>query len=267
MGAVLLRGPLAAGLGQGRHRRVGRGARAHRRSARRTRAADPARPPRAVRLSVLSGRGDRRRDRAGPRCAGTGSTRAASPSTPPTSRSGSPAARGDAARRPRVYDDVVAVLGRIWHEWFSARIRLAAVTLGAIAGRCRSSARPSAPSRPPTSTGCTATATPCCDRYADPSGHWGPEGRAWTKRLDAETLRARWLAGVDAPPQDALVDAWRDAEQLFADFGHVHELAAGPGHAGRASCAPPATRPAPASSATWPGRPPRRSARSRCSTS
>ena len=34
--------------------------------------------------------------------------------------------------------------------------------------------------------------------YADPSGHWGPEGRAWVKRLDAETLRARWLAGVDA---------------------------------------------------------------------
>ena len=63
-------------------------------------------------------------------------------------------------------------------------------------------------------------------KYADPSGHWGPEGRAWMKRLDAETLRARWLAGIDAPPQDALVDTWRDAEQLFADFGHVHELAA-----------------------------------------
>ena len=63
------------------------------------------------------------------------------------------------------------------------------------------------------------------DTYSDPSGLWGPEGRAWMKRLDAETLRARWLAGVDAPPQDALVDAWREAEQLFEDFGHVYELA------------------------------------------
>jgi DNA-binding CsgD family transcriptional regulator len=63
-------------------------------------------------------------------------------------------------------------------------------------------------------------------KYADPSGHWGPEGRAWMKRLDAETLRSRWLAGTDAPPQEVLVDTWRDTEQLFADFGHVHELAA-----------------------------------------
>jgi DNA-binding CsgD family transcriptional regulator len=61
--------------------------------------------------------------------------------------------------------------------------------------------------------------------YTDPSGHWGPEGRAWVKRLDAETLRARWLAGVDAPPQDELVQVWREAEQLYDDFGHVHELA------------------------------------------
>jgi DNA-binding NarL/FixJ family response regulator len=45
------------------------------------------------------------------------------------------------------------------------------------------------------------------------------------KRLDAETLRVRWLAGIDAPPQDALVQVWREAEQLFDDFGHVHELA------------------------------------------
>ena len=28
------------------------------------------------------------------------------------------------------------------------------------------------------------------DKYADPRGFWGPEGRAWAKRLDAETLRA-----------------------------------------------------------------------------
>ena len=125
-----------------------------------------------------------------------------------------------------VYRDVVALLGRIWHEWFSARIRLAATTAGAIADRMP---RLSAAERATyleeverlTSEGHTVL-----QKYADPSGHWGPEGRAWMKRLDAETLRARWLAGTDAPPQDALVDAWRDAEQLFADLGHVHELAA-----------------------------------------
>ena len=125
-----------------------------------------------------------------------------------------------------VYEDVVAVLSRIWHEWFSARIRLAAITIGAIADTVPGDAAAErARVRRATSTGCTPTATPCCDRYTDPSGHWGPEGRAWVKRLDAETLRARWLAGIDAPPQDALVEAWREAEELFADFGHVHELA------------------------------------------
>nr|WP_227464207.1 response regulator transcription factor [Nocardioides lijunqiniae] len=47
------------------------------------------------------------------------------------------------------------------------------------------------------------------------------------KRLDAETLRARWRAGGDgAPPLDVLVDTWREAAVLFDDFGHVHELAA-----------------------------------------
>jgi DNA-binding CsgD family transcriptional regulator len=62
-------------------------------------------------------------------------------------------------------------------------------------------------------------------RYADPSGHWGPEGRAWVKRLDAELLRARWLVGSDAPPLDVLLDTWREDTVLFEDFGDVHELA------------------------------------------
>jgi DNA-binding CsgD family transcriptional regulator/tetratricopeptide (TPR) repeat protein len=124
-----------------------------------------------------------------------------------------------------VYQDAVAVLGRIWHEWFSARIRLAAITIGAIADAL-----------PRLSAADRATYIAeverlhgeghiVLDKYTDPSGFWGPEGRAWVKRLDAETLRARWLAGADAPPQDELVEGWREAEQLFADFGHVHELA------------------------------------------
>ena len=125
-----------------------------------------------------------------------------------------------------VYRDVVAILGRIWHEWFSARIRLAATTAGAIADRMpRLSAAERATYLEEVerlhSDGHTVL-----QKYADPSGHWGPEGRAWVKRLDAETLRARWLTGTDAPPQDALVDVWRDAEQLYVDMGHVHELAA-----------------------------------------
>jgi DNA-binding CsgD family transcriptional regulator/tetratricopeptide (TPR) repeat protein len=124
-----------------------------------------------------------------------------------------------------VYQDAVAVLSKIWHEWFSARIRLAAIAIGGVADAL------------PRLSGAERTdlmveverlhgeGHTVLSKYSDPSGHWGPEGRAWTKRLDAETLRARWLSGVDAPPQEALVEVWREAELLFEEFGHVHELA------------------------------------------
>lgn len=133
--------------------------------------------------------------------------------------------QGDAKAALAAYDDGVTVLGRIWHEWFGARIRLAAVTLEAI---CRSLPQMSAGERAEWASQIDqlhSDGATVLDRYSDPSGFWGPEGRAWFKRLDAETLRARWLAGVDAPPQDVLVDTWREAEHLFAEFGHVPELA------------------------------------------
>ena len=133
--------------------------------------------------------------------------------------------RRDAAAVVRVYDDVVDLLGRIWHPWFSARIRLAAVAVGAVA-----QAMPQLPAGERAAyvghvDRLLADGHVVLDRYTDPSGFWGPEGRAWLKRLDAETLRARWLAGVDAPPLDVLVGTWREAEVLFEDFGDVHELA------------------------------------------
>jgi len=132
---------------------------------------------------------------------------------------------GDAARALEVYDDVVGVLGRIWHEWFSARIRFGAIAVGAVAQAMPSLSAAERAAFAERVDRIHADGTVVLERYSDPSGHWGPEGRAWVKRLHAETLRVRWLAGVDAPPLDALVEAWRDAAVLFEDFGHVHELA------------------------------------------
>jgi DNA-binding CsgD family transcriptional regulator/tetratricopeptide (TPR) repeat protein len=135
------------------------------------------------------------------------------------------AQQDDPAKVVAVYQDAVAVLSRIWHEWFSARIRLAAIAIGGIADalpRLSAAERATYAAEAERLHGDGHTVL---TKYSDPSGHWGPEGRAWVKRLDAETLRVRWLAGVDAPPQDALVEVWRDAAQLFEDFGHVHELA------------------------------------------
>ncbi|MCW2773696.1 MAG: regulatory protein LuxR [Nocardioides sp.] len=143
---------------------------------------------------------------------------------------------GDAAGAIQVYDDVVGVLGRTWHEWFSARIRLGAVAVAAVARTMPTLSAAERVTLVERVDRIHADGHVVLDRHSDlpslvalmrgdPSGHWGPEGRAWMKRLDAETLRVRWLAGVDAPPLDALVDAWRDAIVLYEDFGHVHELA------------------------------------------
>ena len=43
------------------------------------------------------------------------------------------AAAGDAATAVRVYDDVVASVVPLWHEWFQARLRLATLVVGALA--------------------------------------------------------------------------------------------------------------------------------------
>jgi len=133
--------------------------------------------------------------------------------------------RKDAAGAVRVYDDAVTVMKRIWHDWFSARVRLGATAIRAIA---ESMPRLSGEERAAVLKDAErihGDGHTVLQHYKDPSGFWGPEGRAWMKRLDAELMRARWLAGIDAPPADALVDVWREAVIMFEDFGFVHEIA------------------------------------------
>ncbi|MFC4784490.1 helix-turn-helix transcriptional regulator [Nocardioides sp. MAHUQ-72] len=133
--------------------------------------------------------------------------------------------RGDPAAALRVYADVVDVLSAIWHPWFSARIRLAAVAAGAVAHTMPHLAAAERTAYAEQVERLHADGHVVLDRYSDPSGHWGPEGRAWMRRLDAETLRVRWLAGVDAPSLDDLLATWRETEALVEEFGDVHELA------------------------------------------
>ena len=133
--------------------------------------------------------------------------------------------RGDAVGAVEAYDEVVAVLTRIWHEWFSARIRLGALTIAAVSRAVPSMSAAERAQYAAHVDRIHADGHVVLDRYSDPSGHWGPEGRAWMKRLDAETLRFRWLTGIDAPPLEALLDSWRDTIVMYEDFGHLPELA------------------------------------------
>ena len=135
------------------------------------------------------------------------------------------ARRGDPEAVLATYADAVQVLTRIWHEWFSARIRLAAVAIGALASSIGDLSAAERATYLGHAERLHAEGRTVLDRYTDPSGFWGPEGRAWVQRLDAELLRMRWLVGTDAPPPDVLVGIWREDTVFFEDFGDVHELA------------------------------------------
>ncbi len=133
--------------------------------------------------------------------------------------------RGDAAAVLTAYDDAVATLTKIWHPWFSARIRLAAVAVGELARVMPQLAAAERPTYLEHAERLKSDGHTVLERYTDPSESWGPEGRAWVKRLDAEALRVQWLAGVEPPPLDLLVTTWQEAASLTEEFGDVYELA------------------------------------------
>ena len=141
---------------------------------------------------------------------------------------------GDVAAAQASYDHVVQVIGDIWHPWFDGRVRIAALVLETIAA-----AMPQGLRRRPRAR-CSRRADRLHDdghtvleRYADPAKSWGPEGRAWLARLDAELLRVRWLAGADdAPTLEALVSGWREVVELFEAVRRRLRAGPRPGGAG-----------------------------------
>ncbi len=132
--------------------------------------------------------------------------------------------RGDPDGVLRAYDDAVAILSRLWQPWFTARIRLAATAIGALADCAPTLSAADRSVFLARAEELHADGRVVLERHHNPGGLWGPEGQAWEKRLDAEVLRMRWLAG-EPPAHDVLVEAWRETEKRVADFGDVHQLA------------------------------------------
>lgn len=133
--------------------------------------------------------------------------------------------RGDVDAALAVYRDAVAVLSVLWAEWFSGRVRLAAQAIGAI-----NAALPSLPSARREEilaavARLRADAVTTATHQGKDDRPWGPEGRAWAARAEAEALRAQWLAGSGEADAGVLLEAWRDVERHFADLGHVYETA------------------------------------------
>lgn len=135
------------------------------------------------------------------------------------------AAAGDAATAIRVYDDVVAAVVPLWHDWFQARLRLATLVLGAFANAApRQSAEERAAAQADVER-MVADGGRVIDFYAPYDSSHGPEYRMWVARRTAEHLRWRWLAQVDPPSSDTLVGAWRAAETTAVAYGSVPEIA------------------------------------------
>ncbi|WP_170225038.1 helix-turn-helix transcriptional regulator [Nocardioides albertanoniae] len=131
---------------------------------------------------------------------------------------------GDHAKVLQVYADTVEMLSQFWTEWFGGRVRLAVVAASAIAQMLPSLPAAQWPALVEAVDGLHSDGEHVVAQYQP--GEWGPEGQAWTARLEAETLRVHWLAGIDAPPQESLLAAWERAEQQVEAYGDVPGLAA-----------------------------------------
>ena len=178
----------------------------------------------SVGLLVLSGRGEPTSAPRPARCAASGSTRAPSRSTPSLPSSSTPRGRRPAGRRRRL----------------SGRRRRARPDLARVVqrpdppgghhgrrrrGRASGSAPPSAADLAEADR-LHGEGHTVLEQYADPSGFWGPEGRAW---WSAWTPRPCACAGSPAPTHRRRTRWSRRGGRpstLFADFGHVHEPAA-----------------------------------------
>ena len=186
-------------------------------------------------------------DAAARRCAGSGTTRGCSRSTPRPLEM-TVAAAATATRRGVIaaYDDAVAALcPALARRGSRARIRLAR-------GRDRRARRPGAPASArraradaaaPRPSGSTATGTSCSTRAPSPAAIWGPEGRPGWR---GSTPRCCGSAGSPATPPAAGRPGRGVARGRAAVRASSATSTSSPrsGPSWPRCCAPPATPPA-----------------------
>jgi DNA-binding NarL/FixJ family response regulator/tetratricopeptide (TPR) repeat protein len=120
------------------------------------------------------------------------------------------------------HDDVVTSVAGVWQgNAFQARVRLAAQLLGQLAN---AAATATTGEREALMARGDDVTTAALD-VAAAGRHTGPEGRAWAARVTAERARLQWLGGGAPTPDETLIEAWRDAVDAFATFGHRYETA------------------------------------------
>ena len=133
--------------------------------------------------------------------------------------------RGELEAARDFHDDAIATLHRLWPGsimWL--RLRLSALLVGQIASHVSTLSRSE-----------RAEWAALGERHAEGTrdfvatrtleGASRVEARAWFVRGEAEILRLRWLADVDPPSSEQLVEAWRASVAAFEEMGHAFEIA------------------------------------------
>jgi DNA-binding CsgD family transcriptional regulator len=133
---------------------------------------------------------------------------------------------GDVDAAIDAYDEGVASVSATWARTdFQAHVRLGGLLLGQLAtaaGRASTRERADLTAR---GSEVAEIVSAIARASMDSVRGFGPEGRAWMHRANAEHLRLRWLAGIDAPDEGELLAAWLATTAAFDTFGHVFELA------------------------------------------
>jgi DNA-binding NarL/FixJ family response regulator len=109
--------------------------------------------------------------------------------------------------------------------YYQARIRLTALLFGRLAA---AAARASAADRPHLAQRASELAAgveQVMKRVQRRRRPFGGEGLAWLSRSRAEHQRLRWLADVDPPAEQVLVEAWHRSVDAFEGRGDSYETA------------------------------------------
>jgi DNA-binding CsgD family transcriptional regulator/tetratricopeptide (TPR) repeat protein len=134
--------------------------------------------------------------------------------------------RGDLDGVLAIHDDVVNTLTRVWQtSHFQARVRMSALVIGQLAAHASQGSASDRGLLVKRADELLSAALETFDLHRRKGRMMGVEGVAWRQRVIAENARLRWLAGVDVPPEDELIDAWRQTVTEFETMGHVFEIA------------------------------------------
>lgn len=129
-------------------------------------------------------------------------------------------------RAEQTYGEVVSLVSRLWGvPWFFGQVRLAAVLLGQMGQNITSVPQAERAALIERAVAISDVGQETMQARARTSRPMGPEGRAWSLRVDAEMLRLRWLTGIEAAPEGQLRSAWEQTIEAFETLGHPFELA------------------------------------------